>query len=282
MSANQRRAFRLPVPDEQSHARLVAGGRRFSARLINTSATGFLLECPNVDVKQGDLIRLFTISGGYEVRAVFVGSDAGASRIGVEVIRDLPEDLPAQAGWLHLVLPRSAANALAGNGGLLLTGLLVVGFVVVISLAIAGQGPFEGGFEPISDLASEVDRVTGDFVSGLFTDNEAKTPAPTVFPRPTASSTTSPLPVPAELATLFTDEWRKGKARQLRDYLELTQDQIRKLDDLFARRAAPDNSTALQPGGESARVDQELANILTDEQKSKLESLRDASTTPRN
>ena len=280
MSANQRRAFRLPVPDEQSHARLEAGGKRLSARLINTSATGFLLECPSAQVKQGDVVRLFTTSSGYEVRVAFIGSDAGASRIGVEVVRDLPDNLPAQASWLHLVLPRSAATALAGNGGLLLTGLALVGLVVLVTLAISGQAPFERRFEPISDLATEVDRVTGDFMGSLFSGSEAHTSAPPVFPRSTSSSTASPIPVPANFAALFTDEWRQGKVRQLRDYLELTQDQIRKLDELFARATAPSSQPAAnsQPSGQPT-IDQELANILTDEQKSKLESLRQAATT---
>src|SRR5438552_19101389 len=93
MSSDQRASFRFPVPSGHEQAVLRVGRRDVDVRVVNTSATGFLLAVPQLEVKEGDVLRLLTETGWSEVRVAFVGNSGEECRLGVERIRDLASEL---------------------------------------------------------------------------------------------------------------------------------------------------------------------------------------------
>jgi len=71
MPRERRESVRLPIPWDQSIAFLRKGRVQYSVQLIDTSRGGFAITCPErLTVNQGDLLRLRTSDGWFEVRVV--------------------------------------------------------------------------------------------------------------------------------------------------------------------------------------------------------------------
>ena len=139
---DQRKSYRCPVAESQQTAELRVRRRRYAVRLYNESSGGFAaLADRDPRVVAGDVVRLFTAAGGFEVRVAHVsriepaargGQDAPpVFRIGLERLRDLafsPDD-QAAPGSLLVSLGR---RMLRPSGTLVVVGLtmLIVGVMM--------------------------------------------------------------------------------------------------------------------------------------------------------
>jgi hypothetical protein len=91
MSREHRSSVRFSLPQGQDEAVVRAGPRTVSAKILNASATGFLLQCPKLDAVAGDDLLVATSAGKCEVRVAFSETTDDETRLGVERIRDLEE-----------------------------------------------------------------------------------------------------------------------------------------------------------------------------------------------
>ena len=111
MDCDQRKSFRILIPEGQVQAVLKVGRRAVTVRMVDSSAGGFAVASPEVlPVKRGDVLRLRTSAGWHEVRVVRQESFTDGMLIGVERLKDIddPRQLQGTTGWLDsLFLPPS-------------------------------------------------------------------------------------------------------------------------------------------------------------------------------
>lgn len=90
VSDDQRRARRFTLAEDQQAAELRSDDWVVRARVINESATGFLVETDqSPPARRGDMLKLHTLSGWFEVRVVHASTDHRCARFGVERVADL-------------------------------------------------------------------------------------------------------------------------------------------------------------------------------------------------
>lgn len=137
MDCDQRKTFRILVPDGQLQAVLKVGRRAVTVRMVDSSAGGFAVASHEVlPVKRGDVLRLRTSAGWHEVRVVRQESFSDGMLIGVQRLKDIddPRQLQGTTGWLDsLFLPSS--GELGGSTAVrlftvgALAGAILAGFV---------------------------------------------------------------------------------------------------------------------------------------------------------
>jgi hypothetical protein len=140
MDTDQRKSFRILVPDGQEQAVLKFGRRSLTVRMVDSSAGGFAVASPEaLNVKRGDVLRLRTSAGWHEVRIVRLESFSDGMLIGLERLREIddPRQLQGTTSWLDsLFLPSggefggSTAVRLFTVGAL--AGAILAGFVWLI------------------------------------------------------------------------------------------------------------------------------------------------------
>jgi len=124
------------------------GNHEINVRIVNTSATGFLLACQTLDAAKGDLLQLRTATGWSEVRIAHIEPYGEAWRLGVEHVRDLCSSQPTDWRYLLVCSYRYAKTAC---GLLLLCGLLIAFFAMVAPL-LAIVWPPAKNFDPSPTL----------------------------------------------------------------------------------------------------------------------------------
>ena len=140
MDSDQRKTFRILVPEGQEQAVLKVGRRSVTVRMVDSSAGGFAVASPGVlKVKRGEVLRLRTSAGWHEVRIVRLESFSDGMLIGMARMRDIddPRQLQGTTGWLDsLFLPSS--GELGGSTAVrlftvgALAGAILAGFVWLI------------------------------------------------------------------------------------------------------------------------------------------------------
>jgi hypothetical protein len=132
MDTDQRKSFRILVPDGQEKAVLKVGRRCVTVRIVDSSAGGFALASrETLKVKRGDTLRLRTIAGWHEVRVVRHELFTDGILIGVERLGDI-DDSRVQSSWLDwLFLP----SGQAGVGGTTAARIFTVGALAGVVLA---------------------------------------------------------------------------------------------------------------------------------------------------
>jgi hypothetical protein len=74
--ANQRQAYRCPLPEPFPEAALVKPPQRWLVELMDQSATGFAVRVAgNAPVQKDDVVELHTDAGSYEVRVAYVARE---------------------------------------------------------------------------------------------------------------------------------------------------------------------------------------------------------------
>lgn len=260
MLSEQRGAFRVHVPVGQDEAVLRLGGRDVVVRIVNISATGFALDCPQLNVHGGDLLRLHTSAGWSEVRIVFVELNDGGCRLGVETVRDLSNESDhATTDWRYLLL--LPYHQVGGAGGLLIVSGLLVALVVIGVPLLANVWPPAKNF----DVSSAVNRLATQLVkdsppkSSVSSTPVTRTVVPSPSFQPSPARVSQPAtPATGITSTRFVELWRLGRVDELSARLRLSETQVQQLSDLLAPRVgASDDPTEIQ---------QRLAEILTAEQ----------------
>ena len=268
MSSDQRRACRLRVPEGQNEAVVKAKGREVAVRLINTSATGFLFTCAELQAQQGDILPLFTEGGCFEVRVAFVRPGDEGCECGVERLRELVDESAVhQTNWLHLVFPRYHNIGLVGTGGLAITAGLLIGLIVLGGISLADVHNAKQSFAPVVEVRQFANRVAENLQHAISSFSPAPGTAPKV---PAVAAEPS-------MAVVLLNRWQQDGGRQLAADLELTEQQLKQLGGLLTsvEMAGSDNAD------KSASVESRLEEILTDEQRAKIEANSSVKPIPR-
>jgi hypothetical protein len=252
MSSDQRAAFRFTVPLGQDQAVLRIGRKNISVRLINTSATGFLLACPKLAVADGDVLQLRTSAGWSEIRIAFIDANDEGCRLGVERVRDIV-DARQRIDWVHLLfLPY---HQIGGAGGLIIMGGLLVALLAIGAPFAAEYWPPARRFDLSPTVSGLSDRVAKALWRPAPAGGSSWQPSPTRISRVAANPTRT-------AAAKFAQSWRAGNAGELSARLRLSSAQIRLLNELLAARSA---ATA-EDNANAAPFEQQLAEILTEDQ----------------
>lgn len=133
MSRDHRSSFRFPLPAGQDQAALRIGHRTETVRIVNASATGFLLEAPQLDAVAGDVLVLTTAAAHCEIRVAFAETEAGQTKLGVERIRDLDEPATCTISlpWYSLLVGNQQS---AGSPGSIVIAVATLALLVAGSL----------------------------------------------------------------------------------------------------------------------------------------------------
>jgi hypothetical protein len=268
------------VPDNQGQAALCTGAKKVAARLINVSATGFLVACQGLEAREGDLFQLVTGLERTEVRVVFFELHEGESRLGLERVREIlnDSDLP-RTSWLHSLIPFYETNA-GGIGGLVAGGGLLVGLVILCALCLADSRSSNGNFLKVPAVSKYATRVADNVRQALSSVAQAPASSPTARPLPASSrlafspvqSSRPPSQVTATTARLFAERWQQGDAAKIFARLNLSAAQVRHLDQLLAnqRTAGAINNREL------SEIELQLTEILTAEQLQAMQTATEA------
>jgi hypothetical protein len=142
MSSENRSACRIPVPPGQEQGLLIWRGARQSVQIVNRSATGYLVECPAIEVDEGMVLKLVSASGTCEVRVrhVRTGETEGRFRLGLELVQEVLEDEGPRTSVLHLLLPPRYARS-TGGAGVSAMACFVVATIVGSAIALSNHDP---------------------------------------------------------------------------------------------------------------------------------------------
>lgn len=131
MNFDQRKSFRIQIPEGREHAVLVVKHREFQARILDESAGGFAVALiENVDVQQNQVHVLKTTTGLYRTRVARIEHFADGKLLGLVRLDDLSDEgekaLGAVSRYEHLFLPQ------ATNGSR--TGSIAAGIVLAVAV----------------------------------------------------------------------------------------------------------------------------------------------------
>ena len=130
MSRDHRASFRFTLPEGQDRALLRLGWQNLSVQILNVSATGFLLACPQIDVCKDQVLWLRTASAWTRVRVAFL-KDAGAeTHVGVERLDELEETPELSSGWLPFSWGPPSMLTGGGLGNLTIALCVLAGIIV--------------------------------------------------------------------------------------------------------------------------------------------------------
>jgi hypothetical protein len=114
MREDRRRAWRFPVLEEHQMADMRVGDAALRVRLVDQSATGFMIAVDkHPGVYPGEVVWLQTSAGWTEVRVVKVRQEVDGTRIGLERLSDLATNTPSDIGVIksdHLEQEGSKAS----------------------------------------------------------------------------------------------------------------------------------------------------------------------------
>jgi hypothetical protein len=261
MTAEQRAAFRVPVPEDQSQAVLRMGMKDFKVRVLNASATGFSLSCPVLDVECGELLKLCTSSGWVEIRVAFIGPSSEGYRLGVERVREIPPASGGRAEWVQLLLfPYHQAG---GAAGLAVIGGVIVALIVVGLPLLGHVWPPARTFKEWSPASRFTAAVEKAFAPARQSRPVVELPQiqrslPSTGNAAPTRSANAARNHKVKVATLV-QAWRGGKARDLARLLRLSERQVREIDDLLIVHATGKDPDAIV-------LEKRLTEILTPEQ----------------
>jgi hypothetical protein len=172
MSRDQRASFRFSLPKGQDRAILRVGWRNFSARVLNASASGFLIACPLLEISRGEVLWLRTTAAWTEIRVVFVEHGDEETRLGVERIRELEEALPETSAWSPFGGPES--GGIVANVGNLVVAIGVLAVIVAGAVFLHHQWNRDPGSRPtgswgrsLSSLQRDIERACSDTAAAI-------------------------------------------------------------------------------------------------------------------
>jgi hypothetical protein len=161
MSRDQRSSFRFTLPEGQDRAILRVGWRNFPVRVLNASATGFMLVCPLLEISRGEALWLRTTAAWTEIRVVFVEHGEEGTRLGVERLRELEEAPPEVSGaWFLAWLPGGSTSGGAGN---LVAAISVLAAIVAGAVFLHREWNRPSSWRPSGSLGRSLSSLEQDF-----------------------------------------------------------------------------------------------------------------------
>lgn len=279
MDSNQRKSFRILVPEGQEQAVLCLGRRSVTVRVVDASAGGFALATSeSLPVKCGDNLRLRTGAGWHQVRVVRDESYTDGMLLGLERLGDI--DDPAELAALrpcwkdYFFLPYAQGNV----GGTRLSGLLMGGIVLCVVMVAATTVLTK--YRPPKRNESFIpaaDQVFANLTGRA--DKDAKGARPLPVPSPPAPSASSAKvlrgldsliarareDLPAGEGPDLAAAWNEV-AEAVDSRLELSSNQRQQLDSIFAETAS---------AGDLQEIGDRILDILSHDQARQLASLAD-------
>jgi hypothetical protein len=278
VDSDQRKSFRILMPDGQEMGVLRAGRREVKVRIVDASAGGFALASNTIlPVRRGDLLRLRTSAGWHEVRVARQESYTDGVFLGVERVSDIDDPREMQrvkSGWLDYIFLPYAQGSVSGTkaAGLFtsgaLAGIVLAGFVTLLV-----------NYSPPKKDATLLPSGADEVVSTLAT--QARKVAQSIRSEPAAQPASRPAGNSKSLQGLdalfhqasgsseglsadLGNCWQQS-ADAIASRLGLTSDQRGKIDSILS------NSPPASDQGERAKA--RILDILTPEQAKTLEGL---------
>lgn len=133
MNFDQRKSFRIQIPEGREHAVLVVKHREIQARILDESAGGFAVALiENVDVQQNQVHLLKTTTGLYRTRVARIEHFADGKLLGLVRLDDLTEEGEKALGtaprYEYLFLPQAINGSRTGNIAACIALAVAVGF----------------------------------------------------------------------------------------------------------------------------------------------------------
>ncbi len=236
---DQRKTYRIPVPEDHQEAEIRVRGRGVPTRLFNESAGGFGgVVCDAADLQVHETVELATVDSRFLVRVAYIEpiiAEKGDSaetigyRIGFERIEDLaPKPKTPSA---------ASANRLREKRSVLIP--VVAGVVLLVALAGA---------------------VASHLIESLWTNQRATAQAATGPAAPLAAS-------PAFLTVMRQVGLSRRQQEQLAQTAEQTVRLLQELDEMWKNDSPEDRRIKQALLIEAAN--QEILRMLTDEQKAR-------------
>jgi len=145
---DQRKSFRCKVPGPRQDALLKVGRRRFPVQLFNESSGGFAAWSDrDLRLAVGDVVSLFTASGGFDVRVAYVmeidadetdiPAEGSLYRVGMERLSDLQG--PAEKSTMSKDARTRQSQFLPSSTCVVVATTLLVLAVIAGAMAVLGD-----------------------------------------------------------------------------------------------------------------------------------------------
>jgi hypothetical protein len=129
MSRDHRASFRFTLPEGQDRGLLRVGWQNLAVQILNVSSTGFLLACPQIEVRKGQLLWLRTATAWTRIRVVFLKDSGAETHVGVERLDELEETPELTSGWSPFSLLGPAQYTAGGLGSLAIAVCVLAGII---------------------------------------------------------------------------------------------------------------------------------------------------------
>lgn len=255
MNSDQRKTFRIQIPEGREQAALIVGKREVTVRILDESAGGFAVALmEDVEVHQNQVHVLKTSTGMYQTRVARIEHFEDGQLLGLMRLSDLSEEggkAPQIASWQDSLFAPQQSGGTGSSRISIGVGLAVVLGTIVCGLAIYGirylpsqRGPGSG--QLARDFA---DAVTGEIEKPREAERVAR-----------EKSDAAKGSVAARTPEYVGQQARVSAEVLFR--LQLTADQSRRIRDILQRSS-----------GDLASAEAEIRSVLTSEQVKKWGSL---------
>lgn len=157
MGDARRAAFRCSVAPENSSATLIAKGKKFQVRVLDTSREGFTIQVSERLVSKlanGQVLRLLFNGENWEVRKQSHYNDDGSVNVGLQRIRELTK-IKIPSNWFRFF------QKSPGTGDPTLAVYLMIAFLIAC-IALPGLGDNLGTAPRIRDGVQAVVKALKD------------------------------------------------------------------------------------------------------------------------
>lgn len=250
MNFDQRKSFRIQIPEGREHAVLVVKHREIQARILDESAGGFAVALiENVDVQQNQVHLLKTTTGLYQTRVARIEHFADGKLLGLVRLDDLTEAgekvLGNSSRYDHLFKPQ------ANDGSK--TGSIAAGIVlaVAVGVGICGLALFGSQHLP----AQQNPDTSPNARESAIDVQESPKQVPLAAVEPNALMNENIAAIDTQPLDSIVHEPQSKFAPEVLYRLQLTPDQSRRI------RGILDHSP-----NDLARLETEIRSILTPEQ----------------
>ncbi len=256
MQNEQRKNYRIPVPEGRDHAALQVGGQQMNGRILDESSGGFAVALRgDVDVQQNQVLVLKTATGRYETRVARVEYFDDGKLVGLMRLRDFSDAADKEvrvSSWRdYFFMPQQSTVA----GGGWTTGMvstLVVGAVLFFFAAYFFRFSLDRR-APATD--PQLQQLTDAAIAEIEKVREANLKADQLAREKESSSSKG------RRSSQFLRQQAKFSSEVLYR-LRLDSDQSRRIRDILSRTS-----------GDVTSAETEIRSVLTAEQAQQWQSL---------
>jgi hypothetical protein len=257
MSIEQRKSFRIQIPEGRDQAVFIVGRQEIQARILDESAGGYAVALKeDINVQQNQVHLLKTTTGLYQMRVARVEHFEDGKLLGLVRLCELSEDEVASlqvASWRDYLFAPQQTNA-AGSGGI----ALGIGMLVLIGGLVCGLVLLGIRYLP-SRRSPESSQYAHDFAEAVTSEVERAREAAAEAQRQAQEKSD------AVKAAAHSPQFVRQQARVSAEVLyrlQLTSEQSQRVREILRRRS-----------NDLASAEAEIRSILTAEQVQKWRTL---------